>query len=661
LEEDVLVLTVMVSISVGAVAVNMASNRWNSASRHIDWCVMEGTRRFTTDVTAARMTLESFGAAFPERAQKLAWFFGAGTSAASGIPTGYDMILDFKTRLFCAATKLPRREVDPTDPIWKERIETYFDDAHGLPARGSPSEYAAAFETVHPTVEGRRSYIDNAVRLGTPTYGHRVFAALACGRRVPCVFTTNFDPLIENSIIAADDLLAAEERVHATVAALDSADRADRCLRDNDWPLVAKLHGDYQSDWLMNTERELEQDTQLRQALIKICGRFGLAVVGYSGRDASVMDALLAAARQSGGMPAGLFWFARPRAELLPAVTNLLEEASERTSAFIVEVENFDELAGELDRQIQHRPVLETHVRSSRVEPLLRPVALPTQEAQRFPVLRTSALLVTALPVRARKLELAQPSTTPAVQGLLREARAQASAACQGAMVAAFGRDADLMAALNPLGARVDGEIDLVPGVDSWALGLLYEVLVRVLSHGRPLRPVLRHRGHSLVLTPPARGRSDPAARADRRALQPVQQAYAERISGVVPNVGYPFAEAARVRLERWLDQWWVVFDPYTWVELPRSGPKDNDQGPPVDRDHLADWRRERWARRYNAKWANIIDAWATLLAPEPGTTVRASGLGPAEGIDATFGLYQKTAWSSPGQAAPEAAFEGRR
>lgn len=596
------------------------------------------------------MNVEGFAAAFPERAPRLAWFFGAGASASSGIPTGYDMILDFKTRLFCAATKIPRREVDPTDPLWTDRIESYFDGAHGLPPRGSAAEYAAAFEAVHPTVEARRTYIEMAVRRGVPSYGHRVFAAFACERRIACLFTTNFDPLIENSVITADDTLDASDRVHVTVAALDSADRAHRSLREDDWPLVVKLHGDYKSDWLMNTQRELEQDTQLRQTLVATCARFGLAVIGYSGRDKSVMEALLAAAEQPGGFPGGIYWFTRPSAALLPAVTGFLTVASEHTATHLIEVENFDELAGALDGQIEHPPQLDAYVSGSRPQPLMRDVAIPTVDAAAFPVLRTSALLLTRMPKSARKLALAKPSTTAAVQQLLRVERVRSVAACQGTTVAAFGQDAHLLAALAPLGARIDGEIDLDPLADSWALGLLYEALVRALCRARPLRPRLRHRGHALVLTAPGQDRTDPSAHRDRDALRTVQRAYSDALTGTVPGVGHPFGEAVRVRLEHWLDQWWLVFDPVTWVDRPRidrSDAGDNPDEAAAREDELLDWRRERWAQRYNAKWAKIIDSWARLLAPDDETPVHL-GVAADAGVNATFSIYQKTAWSRP-------------
>jgi hypothetical protein len=50
-----------------------------------------------------------FATAFDLRPNLVAWFLGAGASAASGIPTGYAMIRDFKAQIFCRGTNLPFR------------------------------------------------------------------------------------------------------------------------------------------------------------------------------------------------------------------------------------------------------------------------------------------------------------------------------------------------------------------------------------------------------------------------------------------------------------------------------------------------------------------------------------------------------------------------
>src|ERR1700687_985014 len=296
-----------------------------------------------------RISATDFARLFSMRAATMAWFVGAGGSVSAGIPTAQTMIMDFKVRLFCAATNLSRRDIDSGDPLWVERINNHFDGAYGFPRLCDPTQDAVAFGAAYPDARARRAYIEEAVRKGVPSFGHRVLAALISSRLMPCVFTTNFDPLIERVTVITDQLLPASAQVHMTVAALDSAERAERCLRDSAWPMMGKLHGDYQSDRLKNVPSELQaQDGQMRRVLIECCRRFGLLVGGYSGRDESVMEALVEAVAPN-SFPSGLFWVARPGREPTASVFKFLESAvAAGIDARIVEAANFDELCGEM-------------------------------------------------------------------------------------------------------------------------------------------------------------------------------------------------------------------------------------------------------------------------------------------------------------------------
>lgn len=592
----------------------------------------------------------------------MGWFLGAGASAASNIPTGYDMIVDFKARLFSDAVGIARREIDPGDPLWAERIETYFDGQHGLPPAGSPDEYAAAFEAVYPEPADRRAYIDRSVARGVPSFAHRVLAALISDGRVPCLFTTNFDDLVERAATVANDLLPVDAQHRLTIAALDSADRAERCLRESTWPLLAQLHGDYRSEQLKNTRDELRaQDERLRRVLVQCCQRFGLVVVGYSGRDDSIMSALHEAI-QPGAFPAGLFWMLRPGTAVLPAVTDLLYDAAEAgVGVHVVESPHFDELAGDLDRQIELAPVLSDHVRAARPAPRVVAVAVPTTRGGAFPVLRCSALPLLSLPESARRITLTGPITTSQMREMVKTAGVRrVVTAARGSEIVAFGADEDLLAAFATSGGRVADTVSLDPAADSLARGLTYDALARALARGRPLRPQLRSRGHSLIVRDIDPDRDDEVAQRDRQASAALREAYGDALTGTVPDLGWRYAEGVELRLDYHLERWWCVFEPFTWIDVPRARPDaalaagehlpqaETPLFNPAGGDPAGDWRRERWARRYNKTWAAIIDAWAKLLAPHRPTTVRAAGLRDRPGIEAEFRLGRDTAWSHP-------------
>lgn len=612
------------------------------------------------------ITAVQFATGLALRPNLVAWFLGAGASAASGIPTGYNMIRDFKAQIFCRENNLSKREIDTGDQVWIDRIDEFFRRTSILPPDGDPTEYAAAFEAVYPQPRHRRQYIDNAVSKGRPCFGHQVLGSLIAGGKVDCVFTTNFDPLVEESAVAANALLPTEQQTKPTVAAIDSSDRAVRCLNESDWPLIAKLHGDYQSIAIKNTDAELQhQDERMRHVLVEASKRLGMVVVGYSGRDASVMEALASVLREQAPFPSGLYWVTPSASRLLPAVTEFLENAQlAGVDVAVVECKTFDELAAEVIKHVDLPPRLIDHIMVGRSAPRLVPVKLPDVEARKFPVLRYSAMLVETLPQMARRITLSQATTTVAVRALLKEHRCRASIAANGRELAVFGADEEVLSALASLGPKSVGTVPLDPIRDSWALGLLYDALVKALARHRPVIPRFKRAGHSLVVAVPRDGEDDARTRQRSADLAPLRTAYASALTGTIDKLGYPYQEGVFLKLESIEGRWWCGFEPYTFVDIPRQEhvthspvSSSNDErdalGIPQERrlsDHAGDWRRERWAMRRNKEWAAIIDAWAVMLtsSADGSGSVCAFGLEDGAGIDATFTLSRLTGWSRP-------------
>lgn len=575
------------------------------------------------------------------------------------------MIRDFKTQIFCRENNLSKREIDTADPVWIERIDSFFQRTSILPPDGDPTEYAAAFEAVYPEPRHRRQYIDDAISKGTPCFGHRVLGSLIASGNANCVFTTNFDPLIEDATLAANAILPVSDQNRPTVAAIDSAERAMRCLNESDWPLIAKLHGDYQSIAIKNTGSELEkQDIRMQRVLADASERFGMVCVGYSGRDASIMEVLNSVLDKQSPFPNGLYWVTSSASRLLPAVTEFLENAQTAgVDVAIVECATFDELSADIAKVVNLPSTLLDHVMLSRPTPRLVPVKIPTIEARSFPVLRYSALLIDTLPRHARRIILSKPATSPTVRDLLKEKHCKSIVAVNGRELAVFGKDQETLDALAPLGPKLGGEIALDPVADSWALGLLYDALVRALARRRPLIPRYKRAGHSIVVAPPREGEEPERVRQNEQALKRLREAYGSDLTGSVPGLGYLFQEGVFLKLDQVDGRWWCGFEPYTFVQIPKlavprdlapENPSTIDSDPmstPADRggDPAGDWRRERWAQRYNRSWAGIIDAWAELLAVAGGGTKHAFWLEDGSGVDAVFEIAPRTGWSRPG------------
>jgi NAD-dependent SIR2 family protein deacetylase len=602
-----------------------------------------------------------FASGFALRPHLFSWFLGAGASAASGIPTGYAMIRDFRKRIYCRETGYHSAEIDVADPLWIERIDQFFRKNTLLPPEDDPSTYSRAFEMVYPNERHRRQYIDDAISKGNPSFAHRVLASLMADKKVSCVFTTNFDPLIETSVTVADQLLPADLRSLPTVAALDSAARALRCLEESDWPLIAKLHGDYQSIEIKNTGSELEkQDEHMRRVLVQACGRFGLVVVGYSGRDTSVMDALNSAIDQKPSFPSGLFWVTSSRAKLLPAVRNFLEKAmAAGVDVAVVESQNFDELAAALITEVNLPDVLREHVVQRQGAPRLQAATLPRREAREFPVLRYSALRIEKLPKVARRIVLRNAVSGETARKLLKAAKCRAVVAAMGYELLGFGRDREILTAFESVGPKVDGLHDLDAENDSRARGLIYEALVKALARKRPLLPRYRASGHSLIITVGRNGESEERARRREDELSRLKAAYRSSLTGQVPHLEYPYREGVHLKLDIFDGRWWCGFEPFTFVELPRQADTEtaetDELGRSLERprDPTADWRRERWAQKYNRDWANIIGAWAAILAPPESPTISLAALQDDEGVDASFVLSPLTGFSRPSHHHP--------
>ncbi len=587
------------------------------------------------------ITGPQFASTFCLNPKQFIWFLGAGTSASAGIPTGYAMIQDFKKRLFCQISGVNPREVDANDPLWQNRIEFFLKTRNLLPPKNDPAEYATSFESIYPTAKERRLYIESAIKKGTPSFAHRVFASLITTKKIPLIFTTNFDNMIESSAVVTDQLITAENRANMTVAAIDNAGRAERCFSESSWPLLIKLHGDYQSDELKNTSDELkEQDTRLRDILVKACSRFGIIVAGYSGRDASVMKTLFDAMAQKGSFPGGMYWVARSSESILPQAMELLNAANlTKISTSIVESPTFDELAGDIVDIIDLPTELLRHVQESRPAPILRNVPLPRKEQSKFPILQCSAIPILTMPKVARRIEVNEAIRTDQARELLREAKIRkALAVSNGRDIVAYGSDKDLLRAFSPVGARLASTIELHPDIDSWALGLIYEALTKALCRLKPLLPRLRRRGHSIITAP-----SIPNEEKDRTdwrnaLLKNLKDAYSSPLTGHVPACNFTYNEGIQIRIEQIVDQWWCVFEPFTHVEIPETADNYN---------YIKDWRRERWANRFNATWHSILSAWANIIAGD-GATIHAIGLQNESGIDASFQLSPITAWSRP-------------
>ena len=209
--------------------------------------------------------LDDFVRRFSLRAKNLMWLLGAGASASAGIPTASDLTWEFKQQLYISQRRVsPQLVSDLSNPAVRAMLQSYIGESEHLPAEGSPDEYAALFEVAFPAESDRRAYLDAKLKGGKPSYGHYALATMMHGQLVRLVWTTNFDRLIADACA----------KVYGTTGQLTSVDLdttniAEQLVNEERWPIEVKLHGDFRSRRLKNTEDELRhQDARLRQVLI---------------------------------------------------------------------------------------------------------------------------------------------------------------------------------------------------------------------------------------------------------------------------------------------------------------------------------------------------------------------------------------------------------
>jgi len=595
-----------------------------------------------------RGDLATFARSYAIRRNRAAWLLGAGASAMSGIPTAAVLSFRFKVELYCSAHGIAVQELDSSDPGVRARVEAYFDGRNGMPPKGHPDEYAVAFAAMYPSAADRSDFIARLVAAARPNFGHHTLAALMAVDLVRVIFTTNFDDLPEQAVRTLLDSPLVDPRRPVTVADLYNAPVALRALQNESWPLIAKLHGDFRADRLMNIPGELrEQDAHMRTALVESCRRFGLVVVGYSGRDESVMAVLREALNEQAPFPGGLFWCYRPTEPPSEAVLGLLSAARQRNlQAEVIPVDNFVELAGALERAVPLPDPVRSWLNERRPQAFVHPAPLPSGPTRPFPVLRLNALPIGRLPGHARLLIEDRPAELTAAQQAIRTSRARAliGRRASGELVG-LGSDAELAQALGPLGVRVTP--DRVPFgwdapvVDTVDVGLALDALTLGLGRGEGLRHVLARRGHLVRVND-----------GDHSTVEGLRRACAGPVAGIVPRTELPWAEAVALTLERRNDAWWLLLTPEIWVAPRPDGPTLPGQGPEwlgEQQQRAAEFVRERLATRYNRHTNRLLEAWVGLLARggQP-RAVRAWNLPQGSGVDPSFELYSVTAFSRP-------------
>jgi SIR2-like domain len=194
---------------------------------------------------------------------------GSGMSRASGVPTGYEVLVDLCRQVADASGD---RESSQADPLGWFAVTT-----------GAEASYDRVLAALTSSREERvgilRRYFepspDEAEQgLKVPAAGHVALARLVQAGLVRVVLTTNFDRLVERAL----DQVGAAYVVTATPDAVAGA--MPLHLQDCQ---VVKLHGDYLDPGMLNTPTELARyEPAVDRLLDRILDEYGLITIGWS-------------------------------------------------------------------------------------------------------------------------------------------------------------------------------------------------------------------------------------------------------------------------------------------------------------------------------------------------------------------------------------------
>lgn len=259
---------------------------------------------------------------------------GAGASIESGVQSATECIWDWKKEIYLSQNPGAIGNYSNSKlEIVRQVIQKWIDAQKGYPALNSDEEYSFFAEKAYPLAEDRRKYFQHLVSTHDPSLGYHIISMLAKKNIIKCVWTTNFDGLMVKCAHQYTPLVPIE-------ITSETSDRVYRNDVDQELLCIA-LHGDYKYGSLKNTENELDtQDGELEKALCHQLQNRDLIVIGYSGRDHSLMQALGKVYSEKG--VGRLFWCgygSHPSS----TVSKLIDAANANgRSAYYIPTEGFD-------------------------------------------------------------------------------------------------------------------------------------------------------------------------------------------------------------------------------------------------------------------------------------------------------------------------------
>lgn len=261
------------------------------------------------------------------------FLLGAGTSISSGIQTAYDCIWEWKKDIYLSKNiNASEFYKNYKEDAVRKSIQKWLDNQGEYPELDSAEEYSFYAEKAYPISEDRRKYFLSLIENKEPYIGYKLLCLLAEYSIVKSVWTTNFDGLTVRA--------AYQNNLNPIEINLDNVERIYRNQSTKELLTIA-LHGDYKFTTLKNTEKELDnQNEAFKETLSNYHVDKNLIVIGYSGRDKSLMNAIKEAFTKKG---AGRLYWCGYGDNIISEISELITQvrASGR-EAFYISTDGFD-------------------------------------------------------------------------------------------------------------------------------------------------------------------------------------------------------------------------------------------------------------------------------------------------------------------------------
>lgn len=276
-----------------------------------------------------------------DKVSNYSFLIGSGCSISSNVRSGEQLITEWKKQVldeFNNGFEIQKSEDD------------LFSNNNYLQWYNPIKPYQSLFEHLFPMKELRRKFVEKEVERKEvlPGIGYALLVKLARTYYADSFFTTNFDDLINEAFYIYGGFSFLRPAVCSHESSIDSI--SIYTTR----PKVIKLHGDYLFENIHATLKETEmlgENSKLKFS--EFAKEKGLVVIGYSGNDDSIMNALNELAEDPKNFKNGVFWCVRDEGLINARVREFIKKCNNVDKrAWIIRIDGFDEFMCELDLYI---------------------------------------------------------------------------------------------------------------------------------------------------------------------------------------------------------------------------------------------------------------------------------------------------------------------